>query len=83
MKNLIQCVINFLSFLFVSVIYQKIFGDEPYTNGFAVGIPRFYNEFYVGNGEKLWEISFPNFLLNIAIFVFIHWIFVRFIKPKN
>lgn len=77
--SIIKLVINFCFFLFISIFYQKFFGEEPFNNSFAMGLPRFYCEYYVDTGVKLTGFDRLNFWVNIILYLCLVFL-IKYIK---
>lgn len=73
--------IFFLSFL--SIFYQKLFGQEPYNNSFSMGLLRFYFGFYSTDCQKLNGGGFGQLLINVAIYMSIVILYYKFLLKEN
>lgn len=83
MKNIINWLIGFCSYLFITIFYQKFFGEEPFNNSFSIGLPRFYYEFYSNDCIKLNGNNFINLVLNIIIYSGIFLFILKIFKNKK
>jgi len=80
MKKILNWIFGFCVYLFVTIFYQKFFGEEPYNNSFSIGFPRFFYEFYSSDCIKLNGSNFVNFLLNPIIYTIFFFIYLKFLK---
>ncbi|EFK36878.1 Uncharacterised protein [Chryseobacterium gleum] len=78
-----KIVVGFFSYLFLSILYQKSFGQEPFNNAFSIGLPRFYFEFYSSDCQKLNGSSIGQFIINVAIYTSIVLLYYKFIFKKK
>lgn len=83
MKNIANWLIGICAYLFLSILYQKYFGEEPFNNAFAIGLPRFYFEFYNKDCIKLNGSNFMNLLINIIIYMFVFTVYIKILKKIN
>lgn len=81
--RIIKIVLGFFSYLFFSIFYQKLFGQEPYNNSFSMGLPRFYFEFYSNDCQKLNGSSFGQLLINVAIYISIVILYYKFLLKES
>ncbi|RXM38158.1 hypothetical protein BOQ62_19070 [Chryseobacterium sp. CH21] len=78
--SIIKIIVGFFSYLFLSIFYQKLFGEEPFNNSFSMGLPRFYFEFYSNDCQKLNGSSFGQFIINVIIYIIIVTIYYKFFR---
>lgn len=83
LKLIFNWLVGFFAYLLMTIFYQKFSGQEPFNNGFIIGLPKFYHEFYVGNCLKLHGGNGQCFIINVIIYTFLFFCYVRLINKKN
>jgi hypothetical protein len=74
-------IFGFLAYLFVSICYQRVWGQAPFNNALSVGFPRFYFEFYASDCQKLNGTSLANLGWNVLIYTLMRLIYQKFLRP--